>query len=45
MVVTQQRNRELEDENAYLRSRIGNETFAINVADTDTKGASLLLLV
>lgn len=38
MAATRQRNRELEEENGYLRSRLGGETFAMNVAEVDSKG-------
>lgn len=31
--LTRQRNRELEEENAYLRTRVGSESFALNVSD------------
>ncbi|CAD0082080.1 unnamed protein product [Aureobasidium vineae] len=34
-LATQQRNRELEEENAYLRSRLSGETFTINVNEND----------
>ncbi|KAL1296617.1 hypothetical protein AAFC00_000107 [Neodothiora populina] len=37
-VATQQRNQELEEENAYLRSRLGGETFTINVTEAERKG-------
>ena len=43
MAAAQQRNRELEDENLYLRSRLGNDTFTMNVADADVKGASFVV--
>ncbi|KAK6007194.1 hypothetical protein QM012_006202 [Aureobasidium pullulans] len=36
-VATQQRNRELEEENAYLRNRLSGETFTINVNENDDK--------
>ncbi|KAI5246781.1 hypothetical protein E4T43_02413 [Aureobasidium subglaciale] len=36
-LTTQQRNRELEEENAYLRSRLSGETFTINVNENDDK--------
>ncbi|THW09669.1 hypothetical protein D6D02_00310 [Aureobasidium pullulans] len=34
-LTTQQRNRELEEENVYLRSRLSGETFTINVNEND----------
>jgi hypothetical protein len=36
-LTTQQRNRELEEENVYLRSRLSGETFTINVNENDGK--------
>jgi len=36
-LATQQRNRELEEENAYLRSRLSGESFTINVNDNEGK--------
>ena len=36
-LATQQRNRELEEENAYLRNRLSGETFTINVNENDGK--------
>ncbi|KAI4739523.1 hypothetical protein E4T50_10012 [Aureobasidium sp. EXF-12298] len=36
-LTTQQRNRELEEENTYLRSRLSGETFTINVNENDDK--------
>lgn len=38
MTATQQRNRELEDENSYLRTRLGNDTFAMSVTEAESKG-------
>lgn len=34
-LATQQRNRELEEENIYLRNRLSGDSFAINVNDND----------
>lgn len=36
-LATQQRNRELEEENAYLRNRLSGETFTINVNENEDK--------
>ena len=35
VVATQQRNRELEDENAYLRSKLGESGYPISVPSTE----------
>lgn len=35
VAATQRRNKELEDENAYLRSRLGDATFTLNVGQTE----------
>lgn len=35
VVVTQQRNRELEEENAYLRTKLGEAGYPINIPPTD----------
>ncbi|GAB7353227.1 hypothetical protein MBLNU459_g3745t2 [Dothideomycetes sp. NU459] len=39
MELTQQRNRELEEENAYLRSRVSGDTFALNVGENEEKSS------
>lgn len=39
---TQRRNRELEEENAYLKNRLGNETFAMSVTEAESRGKSSL---
>lgn len=38
MVATQQRNRELEQEVSYLRSRLGNDVFTLSVSEAEGKG-------
>ena len=35
VVVTQQKNRELEDENAYLRARLGEAGFPVTIAERE----------
>lgn len=43
LVATQQRNRELAEENGYLKTRLGNEAFAMgSVTEADGKGQYIL---
>lgn len=37
VAVTQQRNRELEDENAYLRAKLGESGYPISIPAADSK--------